>query len=341
MKICNYTYNTGHLPQKRLGILIEEEGIIIDPNLAWATEYEREGRFNPLLRAESKCSSSLYKILNGSDDPIEVLEEGYGIYLFLQKIGIDSMRDGTSISFKISEENVSLNSPMDKIETYRDFYAHEKHVAKGFEKRNEKIPEAWYQIPAYYKGPSCGFIGHESEILWPAYTDILDYELELGMVVGKCGKNIRESHALDHIFGFTVLNDVSARDIQKKEMAVRLGPAKGKDFCSVLGPVITTFDEFDFKEPDLLMTAKINGEEWSRGQSGDAHFSWAQMIAHVSQDEWVLPADLFGSGTVGTGCGLELDKWIKSGDTIELEIENIGKLTNKVGNKQVKRYGKL
>ena len=335
MKICNYTINTGYLPQQRLGILIEEENRIIDPNICWATEFQREGRFNPIERAEQKCSSSLHKLLNTNDYPIEVLEEGYGMYLFLQKIGIDQMTDGTPIYFDIKDKNLSLNSPLDKIETYRDFYAHEKHVQKGFEKRNEKIPEAWYEIPAYYKGPSHGFIGSEDEILWPSYTDILDYELELGMVVGKCGKNIKEVHALDHIFGFTILNDISARDIQKKEMAVRLGPAKGKDFCSVLGPVITTFDEFNFKEPDLLMTAKVNGKEWSRGQSGDQHFSWAQMISHVSKDEWILPSDLFGSGTVGTGCGLELDKWVKSGDVIELEVEGIGKLTNKVGNKQV------
>ena len=121
-------------------------------------------------------------------------------------------------------------------------------------------------------------------------------------------------------------------------MAVRLGPAKGKDFCSIIGPVIVTADEFEGKEPNLTMTAKINGQEWSRGKSGDSHFSWAQMIAHVSQDEWVLPGDLFGSGTVGTGCGLELDKWIKSGDTIELEVENIGILKNIIGEKKELTY---
>lgn len=334
MKICNYTINNKFLPQKRLGILLEDCKTIVDPNIAWALKFEKEGRFRALERAEQKCSSSLYNVLNLNEKPIDILNEALDNYNSLSKAGDSSLKDGTPISFQISDDILSLNSPMDKIETYRDFYAHEKHVAKGFEKRKEPIPPAWYEIPAYYKGPSHGFIGHEDEILWPSYTDILDYELELGMVIGKCGKNIKEEKALEHIFGFTILNDVSARDIQKKEMAVRLGPAKGKDFCSVLGPVITTFDEFDYKEPNLLMTATINGDEWSRGHSGDAHFTWAQMIAHVSRDEWVLPSDVFGSGTVGTGCGLELDKWIKPGDTIELEVEGIGKLTNKVGQKQ-------
>jgi 2-keto-4-pentenoate hydratase/2-oxohepta-3-ene-1,7-dioic acid hydratase in catechol pathway len=117
-------------------------------------------------------------------------------------------------------------------------------------------------------------------------------------------------------------------------MTVRLGPAKAKDFCSIIGPVIVTADELESTEPNLLMTAKINGQEWSRGHSGDSHFTWAQMIEHASKDEWLLAGDFFGSGTVGTGCGLELDRWIKEGDIVELEIEKIGKLINRVGKKK-------
>lgn len=117
-----------------------------------------------------------------------------------------------------------------------------------------------------------------------------------------------------------------------------MGPSKGKDFCSVLGPVITTIDEFDYKEPSLLMTASVNGEEWSRGYSSESHFSWSEMIEYVSMDEWITPGDLFGSGTVGTGCGFELDRWVKSGDEIELSIESIGVLKNTIGRKTL---GKL
>jgi 2-keto-4-pentenoate hydratase/2-oxohepta-3-ene-1,7-dioic acid hydratase in catechol pathway len=336
MKICHYNHHSSLGRQTRLGILDEKEGVIIDPNLVWACDYEREGKFNPYERANRKLPSSLHEVLTYKDDPLDSLQESYGLYQFLKLVGDVNLRDGTPVAFNISDDSISLAKPLDKITTYRDFYAHEKHVAKGFEKRKEPIPSAWYEIPAYYKGPTQGFIGPEEEVLWPHYTNILDYELELGMVVGKEGINIKEEDALDHIFGFTILNDISARDIQKKEMAVRLGPAKGKDFCSIIGPVITTIDEFDNKEPDLLMTATINGKEWSRGQSGDAHFNFAQMISHVSMDEWVLPGDLFGSGTVGTGCGLEIDKWIQPGDEIELFIEGIGKLKNKIGNKHGK-----
>ncbi|MBK26677.1 MAG: 2-hydroxyhepta-2,4-diene-1,7-dioate isomerase [Halobacteriovorax sp.] len=334
MKICNYTYKTGYLPQKRLGIILEKENLILDPNLCWVKFFETQGHYNAKELAEHKCNSSLYQLLRNNEAPIDILNQSLELYKTLKKAGDINLIDGTSFFFEIKKDSIKLNSPMDRIETYRDFYAHEKHVKKGFEKRGEEIPPAWFEIPAYYKGPAHGFIGNDDEVLWPSYTDILDYELELGMVIGRSGKNIKEKDALKHIFGFTILNDISARDIQKKEMAVRLGPAKGKDFCSVLGPVITTFDEFNYQEPNLLMTAKINDQEWSRGHSGDAHFTWAQMIAHVSQDEWVLPSDLFGSGTVGTGCGLELDKWIKPGDKIELEVEGIGKLTNIIGKKK-------
>lgn len=332
MKVVTYLHKHALGTEKRLGVLVNDN-TILDPNLAFACDFEREGRFNARERANTHCPSSLHQLLRLRENPIDILHEAWGLMLFLEKCGTFSMKDGTKYLVERTK-SISLTTPLDKIETYRDFFIHEKHVATGFKKRNEPIPPAWFELPVYYKGATAGFIGDGEEILWPSYTDQLDYELELGMVVGLDGYNIKEKDAHKHIFGFTILNDVSARDIQRKEMTVRLGPAKAKDFCSVIGPVIVTADEFDTTEPDLLMTAKINGQEWSRGRSGDSHFTWAQMIAHASKDEWLLAGDFFGSGTVGTGCGLELDKWIKPGDTVELEIENIGKLINRVGVKK-------
>lgn len=333
MKVVTYIHHHNLGAVKRLGILLDDKSIL-DPNLAFACDFEREGKSNPRERADHHCPPSLNRLLALQENPLEILHTACGLNIFLDKVETHSMRDGTKYLIDLSTNNITLDAPLDKIETYRDFYAHKKHVEVGFKKRGEKIPEAWYEIPAYYKGATAGFIGTGTEILWPSYTDVLDYELELGMVIGLDGYNIKEKDAHKHIFGFTILNDISARDIQRKEMQIRLGPAKGKDFCSILGPVITTIDEFDNGEPNLLMTAKVNGVEWSRGFSADSHFTWAQMIAHVSQDEWVKAGDLFGSGTVGTGCGLELDKWIKPGDVLELEIEKIGKLINRVGKKQ-------
>ena len=274
--------------------------------------------------AEQRLPSSLFKLLNVTDSPFELLCEVLEEFEKLEKAG-----DSKGLS--IPTEEIRLLAPLDKVATYRDCYTHEKHVARGFKKRGEKIPEAWYEIPAYYKGATAAIRGPGEEILWPAYTKKLDYELELAMVLGREGKNIHAKDAHKYIFGFTILNDISARDIQGKEMSVRLGPAKGKDFCTIIGPVITTLDEFESDNPNLLMQAFINGDEWSRGRSGEAHYSWGEIISHVSMDEWVLPGDLFGSGTVGSGCGLELDKWISPGDEIELKIESIGSLVNKVG----------
>lgn len=318
MKIINYQLKSHPFHGPRLGILLDNK--ILDPQYSFQQKFQQYFH-NPKERAKDYCPSSLHSLLRLKNNPLTLLKEALDL----------PEKNKYFLDFS---PNIKLNPPLDKIETYRDFYAHEKHVQVGFKKRNEPIPPAWYEIPAYYKGATCGFIGHEDDVLWPHYTDVLDYELELGMIISKDGINISKEKALDYIFGFTILNDISARDIQKKEMSIRLGPAKGKDFCSIIGPVITTFDEFNFKEPALLMTAKVNNQEWSRGYSNEGHFTWAEMIAHVSQDEWILAGDLFGSGTVGTGCGLELDKWIKPGDTIELEIEKIGILKNTIGKKE-------
>lgn len=334
MKICQYSVSSSNGLESRMGILTPDNSII-DPNLCFIAMYEKDGWHNCDMRANHKIPTKLSELLEAHDNPILKLQESLDLYDRLLKQGIPSTKSGGLLKKKLTPE-VQLLKPIDKISTYRDFYIHEKHVKKGFEKRGEKIPDAWFEIPAYYKGPSKSFIGTGEEILWPSFTDKLDYELELAMIIGKEGKNIKEKNALTHVFGFTILNDISARDVQKLEMSIRLGPSKSKDFCSVIGPVITTMDEFKGMEPDLLMTAKINGEEWSRGQSGDGHYSWAEIISYTSRDEWLLSCDLFGSGTVGTGCGLELDKWIKPNDVLTLEIEKIGILKNKIGEKKSK-----
>jgi 2-keto-4-pentenoate hydratase/2-oxohepta-3-ene-1,7-dioic acid hydratase in catechol pathway len=331
MKVCTYLRQTPLGQFKRLGIFFNES-TIVDVNLVWQKFYELESVFNPKSKSLEVAPALLSDFLTSyQGSAIEMLHETLAAYKDFATDGILKTNDGADLAFDLKDDKeVKLDCPLDKINIYRDFYAHEKHVAKGFEKRNEPIPPAWYEIPAYYKGATAGFIGPEDTVMWPSYTKKLDYELEFGVVIGKDGKDIKPEKALEHIFGYTVFNDISARDIQKKEMAVRLGPAKGKDFCSVMGPVILTADEFD-GEPNLLMTATVNGEEWSRGYTGDSHYTWAQMIAHASMGEWVMATDFMGSGTVGTGCGLEIDKWIQPGDVLTLEIERIGKLKNIIG----------
>lgn len=332
MKVCTFTRSTPFGEVKRLGLFADEK-TIIDVNFLWQKEFARQGFYDPEKRAELFAPKSLAQFLRVHQDAaIPMLQDTLGLYQKLVQSG------ETGVAFHTDDaKDMKFAAPLDEIAMYRDFYAHEKHVKKGFEKRNEPVPPAWYEIPAYYKGGNTGFIGHDEIIPWPYYSQQLDYELELGVVIGRDGKNIKAKDIRKHIFGFTILNDISARDIQKKEMSIRLGPAKGKDFCSIMGPVIVTFDEFNYEEPNLKMSAKVNGDLWSEGMSGDSHYTWGQMIEHMTMEEWTRATDFIGSGTVGTGCGLELDKWIKPGDLLELSIERIGTLKNIVGtpNKKV------
>ena len=225
-------------------------------------------------------------------------------------------------------EEIHICAPVPEPVSFRDFLIHEGHKAAGAKRRNTTIDPIWYELPSCYKGNRLSIIGPEENLKWPNYTHKLDYELELGMFIGKKGKDIKETEAMDHVFGFTVLNDFSARDIQINEMKNWLGPHKGKDFGTAIGPCIVTKDEFNPK--DAIMIARVNSEEWSRGNSGDAFYSWEKMIEYASMEEQLIPGEMFGSGTVATGCGADLDRWIQPGDVIELEIEGIGILKNTI-----------
>ena len=226
-------------------------------------------------------------------------------------------------------EQVRMLAPIPNPTSVRDFYAFEDHVKKGFEKRGEAMPQEWYEMPVYYKSGHHNILGTDEDVHWPSFTEKFDYELELAVVIGKKGTNIKAEEAREYIAGFTVMNDFSARDIQRKEMRVRLGPAKGKDWATALGPWLVTTDELG--DPYTLeMTARVSGEVWSQGNSGSIYWKFEQMIEFLTQDDTVYPGDVIGSGTVGGGCGLELDRWVKRGDVMELEVEKIGVLRNRV-----------
>jgi fumarylacetoacetate (FAA) hydrolase len=241
-------------------------------------------------------------------------------------------------SFSIDE--VKFLAPL-KPNTLRDGYAFEQHVKTANKNRGREVPEEWYQFPVFYFTNPNAIFGHEDEIPYPPYTNAMDYELEVAAVIGKGGINLKAEEAEQYVFGYTIFNDWSARDIQRKEMAVGLGPAKGKDFASALGPVIVTRETLADKATgrpgvyDLAMSARVNGVEMSRGNFKDMHWSFGEIIARASDSAMLYPGDVIGSGTVGTGCLLELTRfqgpWLKRGDVVELEIERIGILRNVVG----------
>lgn len=192
-------------------------------------------------------------------------------------------------------------------------------------------PPIWFRQPLYYKCNRLSVVGDGADVVWPAHSEVMDYELELGIFIGRAGRDIRPEHARAHIFGYSIYNDMSARDTQADEMPGMFGPAKGKDFDTgnVIGPCIVTADEI----PDpyaLTMLARVNGEEWSRGSSASMHHRFEDIIAHISRGETLHVGEFIGSGTVGNGCGFELGKFPQAGDVIELEIERIGVLRNRL-----------
>jgi 2-keto-4-pentenoate hydratase/2-oxohepta-3-ene-1,7-dioic acid hydratase in catechol pathway len=215
----------------------------------------------------------------------------------------------------------------------RDFLAFEGHLKGALGRLGRPIPDEWYEVPAYYKGMPDTVIGPEEEIPWPSYTDRLDHELELGAVIGRRGKDVPAAEADDYIFGYTIWNDVSARDVQTRELPIGMGPAKAKDWdgSNVLGPCLVTADELDADR--LSMRVRVNGELWGEDTSAGMHHRFADMIAYASQAQTLYPGELFGSGTATGGSGLELDRELRPGDVVELEVEGIGRLRNRIGAK--------
>lgn len=255
--------------------------------------------------------------------------------------------------YVISLDKVKLLAPVPVPRQMRDCLVFEKHLTQArqqrFREQNAsdpqmqakleaataagqfKPPPVWFKQPIYYKANRFSVIGTGTDIQWPDYAEQLDYELEFGIFLGRTGKNIARERGREHIFGYTIFNDVSARDAQAVEMVGMLGPAKGKDFDTgnVMGPFLVTADEI----PDpynLTMVARINGEEWSRGNTGSMHHKFEDILAFISRSETLHAGEFFGSGTVGGGCGLELGRFLKSGDLIELEVEMIGTLRNRI-----------
>jgi fumarylacetoacetate (FAA) hydrolase len=230
--------------------------------------------------------------------------------------------------------------PIPSPRTFRDFYAFEQHVKTCRAHRGLQMIPAWYEMPVFYFSNPGSLVGHESPVSAPAGSSELDYELELGIVIGRGGKDIKARDAWKHVAGFMIVNDFSARDLQRAEMSVGLGPAKSKDFATAVGPYLVTLDDLADRIDSsgrihLKMVARINGKEYSRGDASSMYFSWPAIIEHASRDAMLYPGDLLASGTVGTGCILELgpDKtggWLKPGDVVELEIERLGTLRSPI-----------
>ena len=267
-----------------------------------------------------------------------------------REIVVEARRSGRGM---IETASVRLLAPLPKPPQMRDFLCFEKHLIQAFTRIQQmraatapdperalrelekqgafKPPKVWYERPSFYKPSRFAVCGTDQDVTWPAYSKTIDYELEFACVIGKPGRDIPKDRARAHIFGYTIFNDLSARDEQSLEMLSNLGPGKGKDFdnSNPVGPCIVTADEI----PDpyaLDMIVRVNGEERGRGNSREMHWKYEDCIAFVSRDETIHPGELFCSGTVGNGSGLETGHYVEPGEVVELEVETIGVLRNRI-----------
>jgi len=313
--------------QERAGVLVEGDQKILD--------LRSSNKFNG--RDINPAFLSVLAIIEGGDSALDNAKRE------LEAPHSEAIVDAGS---------VTLCSPIPRPPQIRDCLCFEEHLTQAYEVLRKvkaagepdpvaalaqyeeqglyRIPEVWYQQPIYYKANRLSVIGTGHDITWPPYANILDFELEFGFFIGKGGRDIPKDKALDHIFGYSIFNDISARDTQAVEMQGGLGPAKGKDFDTgnIIGPCITTADEID--PYNLTMIARVNGEEWSRGSSSTMHWKFEDLISYVSNSETLYPGEFFGSGTVGGGSGLELERYLAPGDIVELEVEGIGILRNRI-----------
>ena len=326
MRLVTFANKSG---EERLGALFDGDSRVAD--LAEAHRM-RTGKIAPQL-------SSMQAVIEGGPPALEIAHAA-----------LEHARSGGDGVLPFGD--VRLKAPLPQPVQMRDFLCFEEHLKNSLARAIDvatagaadpakaraqleasgrfTIPPVWYEIPVYYKCNRMSVVGPDEEVIWPHYAHVLDYELELAAVIGKRGVDISRERAREHIFGYTIFNDVSARDYQMREMTGSLGPAKGKDFDTgnILGPCIVTADEI---EPySLTMTARVNGEQLSRGSSSTMHHRFEDCIAHVSQSETLYPGELICSGTVGGGCGLEHGRLLAPGDTVELEIEKIGVLRNRI-----------
>jgi len=253
----------------------------------------------------------------------------------------------------LQRDHVRLRAPLQPPPQMRDCSCFELHLQQCFESarraramrtpnpeetmRNmdmtadRRVMETFNRQPIYYKCNRFAVVGADDDVIWPSFSKLLDFELEFGCYIGKRAKDVRKEQASQHIVGYTIFNDISARDMQGREMSGMLGPAKSKDFdtANVMGPSLVTADEIE--DPyDLTMVARVNGEEWGRGSTKDMRWRFDDVIAHISQSETLYPGEFLGSGTVGNGCGLEQMRYLKPGDVVELEVEQLGVLRSRI-----------
>ena len=319
MKLVTFTHpETGATP--RAGLL--HRNSIVDPFAVLYSSYG--GGDDAAARAAAEAPREMLTLLGSGALTSGALDRALELADNAAQAG-DALTGPDGEAGVVSSSAATLLAPVPRPPRIRDYLTYEAHASGA----GLQVPPAFAAMPICYKCNVDTIIGPEQEIGWPAYSDQLDYELEVGFFVSKPGRNLSVKEAAGAIAGVTIFNDVSARDIQLFEMSMNIGPSKGKDFCTAMGPCITTMDELD--EWDIELSALVNGELWSKGTTASRKYSFAEVLAWASYCEDIQPGEFLAIGTVGGGCGLELDRWIRPGDVVELSSPQLGTLRNPVG----------
>lgn len=325
MRLVTFTDDTGF---ERAGALLENDQVVLDLQLAYRT---LQGR-------DSAQLASVLALVEAGEPALELAR---------------SLLAQAPAGAVLQRSAVKLRAPIQPPPQMRDCSCFELHLRQSFAaarraralrtpdpeatlremntRADDRVIDTFNRQPIYYKCNRFAVIGMDDEFQWPSFSKAMDFELEFGCYIGKRGKDISREDARSHIVGYTIFNDMSARDAQAKEMPGMLGPAKSKDFDTgnIMGPCLVTADELG--DPyDLNMVARVNGEEWGRGNTRDMRWRFEDVIAHVSRSETLYPGEFLGSGTVGNGCGLEQLRYLKPGDLVELEVDGIGVLRTRV-----------
>jgi 2-keto-4-pentenoate hydratase/2-oxohepta-3-ene-1,7-dioic acid hydratase in catechol pathway len=329
MKLVTFEIPTPLGRVRRLGALLDndQEGRVVDLTLAY-TAYLREATDEPTPEglAQLRTPPDMIGWLRGGHKSFEAAQHALA-HVRGKGTALECGPGGEQIVHARSA--VRLLSPLPRPTTFRDFSIYEDHGSRrdGDEPEVRRYkPENWYKWPPYYKGSPESVYGPEDPIPYPYYTKKLDLEPELGIVVGRAGRNMSEAEARAAIAGYTIVVDCSSRDGQKRDT---LGPAKSKDFATMVGPCLVTPDEID--EANLNVRVLVDGDVWFEGNTNlPRSVLTHQLVAYASDNETLQPGELLGTGTIGTGCSIDLRKWVKVGQTVSIEFEGIGRMQHTI-----------
>lgn len=326
MKLVTYEIKTPLGSSLRVGAL--EDAKVIDLNHAFA-----------LYLAETKSSSRAYETANAVIGPSMLsfiqggefsFEAAQAAMDYIRSKPADQWRNNEVGEIFFSLDDIILKAPLQPV-SIRDTLNSEVHFKNSLKVVGlSEVPPLFYERPYYYRTSHTAIAGPEDRIPWPSFGDKLDFELEFAAIIGKQGTNIPADKAHEYIMGYTMFNDISIRDYQRKDMSTSMGPSKCKNFTNgnIIGPCIITSDELN--PANIRLQARVNGEVWSDSLSSDMYYSFAELIEFISKEETLYPGEMICSGTMAFGCGLEINRFLKPNDVIELEAEGIGTLRNQI-----------